>query len=86
MSASNPQIAYIKIKIFAQNAEEIVAIRVHPRVTHAQLMAKASERLQSRVAALRYRDSVSESFVDLRGDEDLREWLDNTERHVLYAG
>lgn len=86
VSASNPQIAYIKIKIFAQNAEEIVAIRVHPRVTHAQLMAKASERLQSRVAALRYRDSVSESFVDLRGDEDLREWLDNTERHVLYAG
>ncbi|EPT01460.1 hypothetical protein FOMPIDRAFT_151275 [Fomitopsis schrenkii] len=86
VSASNPQIAYIKIKIFAQNAEEIVAIRVHPRVTHAQLMAKASERLQNRVAALRYRDSISESFVDLRGDEDLREWLNNTERHVLYAG
>ncbi|KZT74561.1 hypothetical protein DAEQUDRAFT_807667 [Daedalea quercina L-15889] len=86
VSASNPQIAYIKIKIFAQNAEEIVAIRVHPRVTHAQLMAKASERLQSRVAKLRYRDSVSEAFVDLRGDSDLRQWLDNTERHVLYAG
>ncbi|TFY59870.1 hypothetical protein EVJ58_g5505 [Rhodofomes roseus] len=86
VSASNPQIAYIKIKIFAQNAEEIVAIRVHPRVSHAQLMTKASERLQSRVVKLRYRASVSETFVDLEGDEDLRYWLDSTERHVLYAG
>ncbi|KZT13143.1 uncharacterized protein LAESUDRAFT_639208 [Laetiporus sulphureus 93-53] len=88
ISATNPQIAFLKIKIFAPSAEDIVALRVHPNITHAQLLEKASEKLKldSPVSTLRFRDSVNNDFVDLMCDEDLRIWLDTTDKYVLYAG
>lgn len=85
ISATNPQTAFIKIKIFDRTTDDLVAIRVHPRVTHAQLMDKVQARLGDNVSNLRYRDSLSNDFVELATDEELSDWLDSTDRHVLYA-
>ena len=69
----------------AARTSDLVAIRVHPKVTHAQLVDKVQARLGGDVAALRYRDSLSNEFIPLESDGDLRGWLDSTDRHVLYA-
>ncbi|PIL36724.1 hypothetical protein GSI_00413 [Ganoderma sinense ZZ0214-1] len=85
ISATNPNAAFLKIKIFDRVSDDLVAIRVHPKVTHAQLMDKVQARLGGNVLSLRYRDSLSNEFVPLGSDGDLRVWLDSTDRHVLYA-
>lgn len=85
ISAGNQQTAFVKIKIFDRQADDLIAVRVHPRVTHAELMDKVQARLGGEVANLRYRDSTSHTFVGLDGDEELRVWLDGTDKHVLYA-
>ncbi|KAG0702305.1 hypothetical protein DFH29DRAFT_921674 [Suillus ampliporus] len=85
MSAGNPQTAFVKIKIFDRVTDDLIAIRVHPRVTHAELLEKVQARLGGNVLNLRYRNSLSNEFVGIDDDRDLREWLDSTEKHVLYA-
>lgn len=85
ISAVNPQTAFIKIKIFDQVTDDLIAIRVHPRVTHAELLEKVQARLGGDVVHLRYRDSMTNSYVDLDQDNELRDWLDGTDKHVLYA-
>ncbi|KAI0092595.1 hypothetical protein BDY19DRAFT_925149 [Irpex rosettiformis] len=85
ISSSIPQTAFIKIKIFDKVSDDLVAIRVHPRVTHSQLMNKVQARLGDGVMSLRYRDSINNALIDLTDDEELRLWLDNTDRLVLYA-
>ncbi|EMD41097.1 hypothetical protein CERSUDRAFT_131629 [Gelatoporia subvermispora B] len=85
ISANNPQTAFVKIKIFDRVSDDLIAIRVHPQVTHAQLMDKVQARLGQGVLNLRYRDSLSNDLVGLEGDEDLTQWLESTDRHVLYA-
>jgi bud emergence protein 1 len=85
ISAANSQTAFIKIKIFDRVADDLIAIRVHPRVSHAELMDKVQSRLGGEVVQLRYRDSMSNGFVDLHGDDSLRRWLAGTDKHVLYA-
>ncbi|KAI9063376.1 hypothetical protein FKP32DRAFT_1572089 [Trametes sanguinea] len=85
ISATNPNAAFVKIKIFDRVQDDLVAIRVHPRVTHAQLMDKVQARLGGNVAVLRYRDSLSNELLPLENDSELREWLESTDRHVLYA-
>jgi bud emergence protein 1 len=85
ISAANPQTAFVKIKIFDRVADDLIAIRVHPRVTHAELMDKVQSRLGGEVANLRYRDSLTNDFVGLDSDSDLRIWMDSTDKHVLYA-
>ncbi|TBU32167.1 hypothetical protein BD311DRAFT_655294 [Dichomitus squalens] len=85
ISATNPNAAFLKIKIFDRVSDDLVAIRVHPKVTHGQLMDKVQARLGGNVLALRYRDSLSNEFVPLESEGDLRNWLDSTDRHVLYA-
>ncbi|KAF8913734.1 hypothetical protein CPB84DRAFT_1811272 [Gymnopilus junonius] len=85
ISAANPQTAFVKIKIFDRVADDLIAIRVHPKVTHAELMDKVQARLGSEVANLRYRDSMTNTFVGLDTDEELRAWMDGTDKHVLYA-
>nr|VWO96561.1 SH3 domain-containing protein [Ganoderma boninense] len=85
ISATNPNTAFLKIKIFDRVSDDLVAIRVHPKVTHGQLMDKVQARLGGNVLSLRYRDSLSNDFVPLGSDGDLRVWLDSTDRHVLYA-
>ena len=85
MSAGNPQIAFVKIKIFDRVTDDLIAIRVHPRVTHSELMSKVQARLGSNISSLRYRDSLHPEFVGLEGDHDLRDWLASAEKHILYA-
>ncbi|GLB33417.1 putative src homology 3 domains contatining protein [Lyophyllum shimeji] len=85
ISAANPQTAFVKIKIFDRVADDLIAIRVHPRVTHAELMDKVQARLGGEVANLKYRDSVTNQFVGLDTDEDLRVWIESTDKHVLFA-
>ncbi|KAI0069225.1 hypothetical protein BV25DRAFT_1818213 [Artomyces pyxidatus] len=87
ISANNPQTAFIKIKIFDRTQDDVIAIRVHPRVTHEQLMEKVQQRLGGKIMRLSYRESVAggEDFVSLQRDRDLHSWLDSTDRHVLYA-
>ncbi|KAH7931257.1 hypothetical protein BV22DRAFT_1190549 [Leucogyrophana mollusca] len=85
ISAGNPQTAFVKIKIFDRVTDDLIAIRVHPRVTHAELMGKVQARLGGNVVNLRYRDSLNDEFVGIEGDRELRDWLDSTEKHVLYA-
>ncbi|KAF8075992.1 scd2/ral3 [Lyophyllum atratum] len=85
ISAANPQTAFVKIKIFDRVADDLIAIRVHPRVSHAELMDKVQARLGGEVGNLRYRDSGSNAFVGLDTDDELRSWIENTDKHVLYA-
>lgn len=85
MSAGNSQTAFVKIKIFDRVTDDLIAIRVHPRVTHAELLEKVQARLGGNILNLRYRRSFSNEFVGIDDDRDLREWLDSTEKHVLYA-
>ena len=85
ISAANPQTAFVKIKIFDRVADDLIAIRVHPRVTHTELMDKVQSRLGGEVANLRYRDSITNNFVTLDSDDDLRFWMDSTDKHVLFA-
>ncbi|KAF7353082.1 Protein kinase activator [Mycena venus] len=77
--------AFVKIKIFDRVADDLIAIRVHPRVTHMELMDKVQARLGGEVARLKYRDSMSNQFVGLDNDQQLRAWIDGTDKHVLYA-
>src|SRR6202034_2552777 len=83
ISAANSQTAFIKIKIFDRVADDLIAIRVHPRVSHVELMDKVQARLGGEVVQLRYRDSMNNSFVELMGDDDLRRWLGGTNKHVF---
>ncbi|KAG9317619.1 hypothetical protein JVU11DRAFT_1829 [Chiua virens] len=85
VSAGNPQIAFVKIKIFDRVTDDLIAIRVHPRVTHSELMSKIQGRLGTSISNLRYRDSLHHEFVGLEGNHDLRDWLESAEKHVLYA-
>jgi len=85
ISATNPQTAFVKIKIFDSVTEDLIAIRVHPRVTHAQLMEKVQSRLGAGVKNLKYRESTGGAFVELLDDGELRMWIEATDRHVLYA-
>lgn len=85
ISSANQQTAFVKIKIFDRVADDLIAIRVHPRVTHDELMDKIQARLGNEVANLKYRDSVTNAFVGLDSDEDLRIWMDGTDKHVLFA-
>jgi bud emergence protein 1 len=85
ISATNPQTAFVKIKIFDSITDDLIAIRVHPRVTHTQLMEKIQSRLGAGVKNLKYRESAGGAFVELLDDEELRTWIEATDRHVLYA-
>ncbi|KAG8833723.1 bud emergence protein 1, partial [Serendipita sp. 399] len=49
ISSGNPNAAFVKIKIFHSSTDELIAIRVSPRVTLRQLMEKTRERLGNNV-------------------------------------
>ncbi|KZT27030.1 hypothetical protein NEOLEDRAFT_1061584 [Neolentinus lepideus HHB14362 ss-1] len=85
ISASNQQPAFVKIKIFDRVADDLIAIRVHPKVTYSQLIEKVQSRLGGNIAALSYRDSMNKGFVELTHDEDLRGWIETADKYVLYA-
>ncbi len=81
--------AFLKIKIFHSESDDLIAIRVPPRVTFNQLIGKVRDRLGPGVSMLRYRDSFdglgSKSWREIDGDEDLREWIQKGDKLVLYA-
>lgn len=85
ISATNPNPAFVKIKILDRLTQDLIAIRVNPRVTHAQLMIKVRARLGDDVHQLAYRNSISNTFLGLGDDASLKDWLENTDKHVLYA-
>ncbi|KAF8259463.1 hypothetical protein EI94DRAFT_1707098 [Lactarius quietus] len=87
ISASNPHTAFIKIKVFDRVQDDLIAIRVHPRVTHGQLLDKVQQRLGGQVGRLSYRESGEdgEDYVPLQQDDDVLWWIGSTEKHVLYA-
>ncbi|TDL29809.1 hypothetical protein BD410DRAFT_710403 [Rickenella mellea] len=85
ISASNPNTAFVKVKIFDRLTQELIAIRVNPRVTHAQLMDKVRARLGGDVQHLSFRNSVNNSFLSVEDDNELRHWMEETDKHVLYA-
>ena len=85
ISATNPQTAFLKIKIFHRRTDDLIAIRVNPRVSHNQLMNKVRERLGDEIEVVSYRDSMTGGFADLLDDYALREWLNHADKHVLYA-
>jgi bud emergence protein 1 len=85
ISANNPNTAYIKVKVFDHVTQELIALRVRPRVTHEQLMERVRERLGSDVNRLAYRNSISNMFVGIDDDDSLTKWLETTDKHTLYA-
>ena len=87
ISATNPQTAFIKIKIFDRIQDDLIAIRVHPRVTHEQLLDKVQQRLGGQVARLSYRETgeEGEDYVPLQQDDEVLWWIGSTDKHVLYA-
>ncbi|KAI9447311.1 hypothetical protein BJY52DRAFT_359288 [Lactarius psammicola] len=87
VSSSNRDTAFIKIKVFDRIQDDLIAIRVHPRVTHEQLLGKVQQRLGGQVGRLSYRESSEdgEDFVPLQQDDDLLRWIESTDKHVLYA-
>lgn len=88
-STATPAPAFLKIKIFHSNTDDLIAIRVPPRVTFVQLLSKVRERLGADVMSLRYRDSVGGSgsgeWCEINGDEDLKDWVGKGDKLVLYA-
>ncbi|KZV73564.1 hypothetical protein PENSPDRAFT_552279, partial [Peniophora sp. CONT] len=85
ISASNANPAFIKIKIFDRAQDDLIALRVHPRVGLAELVGKAGQRLGGEVRGLSYKDVGSGGFVALNADGELRAWIEKGERFVLYA-
>jgi bud emergence protein 1 len=84
ISANNPAPAFVKIKVFDAATDDLIAVRVHPRVTHGQLVEKISSRLGVQVTGLKFRSSAN-AFVGVDDDEALHEWIDTTDKLVLYA-
>ncbi|GJJ07579.1 hypothetical protein Clacol_001782 [Clathrus columnatus] len=84
ISATNSQTAFLKVKIFHRKTDDLIAIRISPRVSHAQLMDKVRERLGGDIRVVSYRTS-SGSFADLQDNYSLRDWLDHSDKYVLYA-
>ena len=91
ISASNPNTAFVKIKIFHSSTDELIAIRVSPRVVLGQLMDKVRERLGSDIEGLKYRDGQAGGgggpggWVDILNDADLKSWMASGDKLVLYA-
>ncbi|KAH8830598.1 scd2/ral3 [Flagelloscypha sp. PMI_526] len=85
ISSTNPNPAFIKIKIFDRVQDDLVAIRVHPRISYSELLDKVRTRLNDQgLVSLKY-DEGQGRFVELYDDGGWRDWLEGTDRYVLYA-
>lgn len=84
ISATNSQTAFLKIKIFHRQTDDLIAIRVSPRISHSQLMEKIRERLGDDIRTIKYRSS-SGNFTDLSNDYLLQDWLGASDKYVLYT-
>lgn len=94
-SASVPlagQPPYVKIKIYDRATDDLIAIRVHPNVSHTELLEKVRARLGPEVSLLRYRASMAGGangalgYREIRDDRELKDWLRTEDQKlVLYA-
>lgn len=95
-SASVPfsgQPPYVKIKIYDRATDDLIAIRVHPNVSHSELFEKVRARLGPEVNVLRYRASMNAGsngagagYREIRDDRELKEWMRTEDQKlVLYA-
>lgn len=87
-SAGQPP--YVKIKIYDRATDDLIALRVHPNVTHAQLFEKVRARLGSEVNVLRYRTSMAGpgggTYREIANDKELTTWMRTEDQKlVLYA-
>ena len=88
ISASVPQTAFIKIKIFDRVQDDLIVTRVHSHVTHEQLLDKVQQRLGRQVVRLSFRRETGEDgedYVLLQQDDDILRWIGSTDEHVLYV-
>lgn len=89
-TAGGGQPPYIKIKIYDRSTDDLIALRVHPNVSHAELFEKVRARLGSEVNVLRYRTSMAGpgagSYREIGSDQELRDWMRTEDQKlVLYA-
>ncbi|KAG9015593.1 bud emergence protein 1, partial [Tulasnella sp. 427] len=79
--------AFLKIKIFHSESDDLIAIRVPPKVSYTQLIVKVRDRLGNRISVLRYRESYdgNKAWREIGGDSELRDWLSKGDKLVLYA-
>ncbi|KAJ9101101.1 hypothetical protein QFC21_003319 [Naganishia friedmannii] len=96
-SATAPQPAYIKIKILDRHTDDMVAVRVPPKVTYAQLLEKVRSRFYAEISILQYRvgqgripgapneADAGRELGDVMDDRTLWEWLETHDKYVLYA-
>lgn len=78
ISASNPNTSFVKIKIFDRWTQDLIAMRVNPRIVLAQLLDKVRGRLGQDVHQLSYRNDILDRFIYLEDDRALKEWLQET--------
>lgn len=82
-----PQSQFLKVKIFHSNTDDLIAIRVSPRITHNQLLEKVRDRLGDDITQLRYEAEGGgrKEMVVIGDDRDLRDWVEENSKLVLFA-
>lgn len=89
MGTANQGAAFIKIKIFHRNTDDLIAIRVPPTVSLGALLDKVRDRLGSDVTQLRFREEgggaggSGAQLVGLRDDHELEHWVRSGAKLVL---
>jgi bud emergence protein 1 len=87
-TASN--VAYIKIKIYDRATDDIIALRVHPATTYAELLDKVRTRLGQGINVLEYcingtGGALPNACRRIWDDRELVSWMRSDARLVLYA-
>lgn len=81
--------------MFHADSDDLIAIRVSPRITYLQLLDKIRDRLGKDISELKYTPATKEirermklgerEMATVQDDEDLREWVAENAKLVLYA-
>lgn len=87
--------AFVKVKVYDKATDDLIALRVHPQVTYAELLEKVRARLGPDVNVLSYKvggSGVSAAAgahgptQEIRDDRDMAEWMAvEDQRLILYA-